>query len=103
MYTKPVLRALEKLAGLKVSVVAPSHGLVWRKEPQRILDLYARLARMEGERGVTVLYGSMYDHTREMADAVARGVAAAVVPVHVVDAARAHPGFALAEVWRRRE
>ncbi|HEU68818.1 MAG TPA: FprA family A-type flavoprotein [Candidatus Acetothermia bacterium] len=51
---------------------------------------------------MTVVYGSMYDHTRRMADAVARGAAAAGVPVAVVDAGRIHPSFVLAEAWRRR-
>ena len=100
--SKPVLKAIEKLKELPVEVIAPSHGLVWRRDPGRVVDLYRRLARMEGEPAVTVLYGSMYDHTREMADAVARGVTAAGVPVRVVDAARVHPSFVLAEAWRRR-
>ncbi|QAA75952.1 MAG: Flavoprotein [Candidatus Bipolaricaulis sibiricus] len=100
--SKPVLRAIDKLGGLPIEVIAPSHGLVWRRDPRRIVDLYGRLARMEGEPAVTVLYGSMYDHTREMADAVARGVTAAGVPVRVVDAARVHPSTVLTEVWRRK-
>jgi flavorubredoxin len=100
--SKPVLKAIEKLGGLSIEVIAPSHGLVWRRDPKRIVDLYANLARMEGEPGVTVVYGSMYDHTRRMADSVAHGVAAARVPVKVVDAARVHPSFVIAEVWRRR-
>ncbi|MCR4391382.1 MAG: FprA family A-type flavoprotein [Candidatus Acetothermia bacterium] len=102
MYTRPVLRAIEVLAALPIEVIAPSHGLVWRKDPQRIVELYVRLAQMEGEPAVTVVYGSMYDHTRRMADAVARGVTAAGLPVSVIDAARVHPSFVLAEVWRRR-
>lgn len=100
--SKPVLKAIEKLKGLPVEVIAPSHGLVWRRDPGRVLDLYRKLARMEGEPAVTVVYGSMYDHTRRVADAVARGVAAAGVPVRVVDAARVHPSTVLAEAWRRR-
>lgn len=102
MHTKPVLRAIEVLAALEIAVIAPSHGLVWRNDPSRIVDLYARLSRMEGERAVTVVYGSMYDHTRRMADAVACGVTAAGLPVKVVDAARVHPSFVLAEAWLRR-
>lgn len=100
--SKPVLKAIEKLKGLPVEVIAPSHGLVWRRDPGRVLDLYRKLARMEGEPAVTVVYGSMYDHTRQMADAVARGVRATGVPVRVVDAARVHPSTVLAETWRRR-
>lgn len=100
--SKPVLKAIEKLERLPVEVIAPAHGVVWRRDPGRIVDLYRRLARMEGERAVTVVYGSMYDHTRRMADAVARGAREAGVPVRVLDAARAHPSTVLAEVWRRR-
>ncbi len=100
--SRPVLKAIEKLGGLPIEVIAPSHGLVWRKDPGRIVDIYRRLARMEGEPAVTVVYGSMYDHTRRMADVVAQGVAAAGVPVAVVDAGRVHPSFVLAEVWRRK-
>lgn len=102
MVSKPVLKAIAKLGGLSIEVIAPSHGLVWRRDPGRIVDLYARLARMEGEPAVTVVYASMYDHTRRMADAVARGAASAGIPVAIVDAARVHPSFVLAEVWRRR-
>ncbi|HAZ27924.1 TPA: MBL fold metallo-hydrolase [Candidatus Acetothermia bacterium] len=102
MVSKPVLKAIEKLGDLSIETVAPSHGLVWRRDPGRIVDLYARLARMEGDPAVTVVYGSMYGHTRRMADAVACGAAAAGVPVKVVDADRVHPSLVLAEVWRRR-
>ncbi len=102
MHAKPTLRALDKLGKLDARVIAPAHGLVWRKDPQRIVQLYARLARMEGEAAVTVAYGSMYDHTRQMADAAARGVVEAGLPVKIVDIARTHVSFALAEVWKRR-
>lgn len=102
MVSKPVLTAINKLSGFPIEVIAPSHGLVWRQDPGRIVDLYARLARMEGEPAVTVVYGSMYGQTQRMADAVARGVTAAGVAVRVVDASRVHPSFVLAEAWRRR-
>jgi len=102
MVSKPVLKAIAKLGGLSIELIAPSHGLVWRRDPGRIVDLYARLARMEGDPAVTVMYASMYDHTRRMADAVARGASSVGAPVMVVDAARVHPSFILAEVWRRR-
>jgi len=102
MHSKPTLRALDKLGKLDIRVIAPSHGLVWRKNPQRIVQLYMKLARMEGETGVTVAYGSMYDHTRQMADAAARGVVEGGLPVKLVDVARVHVSFSLAEVWKRR-
>lgn len=37
-YSSRVLSAIAKLANVPVDIVAPSHGLVWRKEPQRIIE-----------------------------------------------------------------
>lgn len=102
MHSAPVLRAIEKLGALKIEAVAPSHGLVWRKDSGRIVDLYARWARMEGEAGVALVYGSMYGETRQMAEAVARGVREAGLPVRVLDAGRVHLSFLVRDAWRFR-
>ncbi len=102
MHSAPVLRAIEKLQGLPIEVVAPSHGLVWRKDPLRIVDLYARWARMEGEAGVALVYGSMYGETQAMAEAVAEGVREGGIPVRVLDAGRVHPSFLVRDAWRLR-
>jgi len=102
MHTRPVLRAIERLAGLQVRVIAPSHGLIWRGNPGHIVDLYARWARMEGRAEVTLVYGSMYGHTRRMAEAVARGVRKEGVPVLVLDASRVHVSYLIREAWKRK-
>jgi flavorubredoxin len=70
MQSQAVLRAIEKLGNLPISVIAPAHGLIWRKDAQRIVELYAKWARMEGEPGVVVVFGSMYGETRKAAEAV---------------------------------
>ena len=102
MHSKPVLRAIEKLQGLEIAVIAPSHGLVWRRDPGHIVELYARWARMEAAPGVTVIFGSMYGFTARAAEEVARGAAEAGVPVRVLDAGRAHVSFLIREAWKRR-
>ncbi|NSW77294.1 MAG: MBL fold metallo-hydrolase, partial [Candidatus Atribacteria bacterium] len=43
-FSPMVLRAIEKLSGLPVSIIAPSHGLIWRKQPGLIVELYRRWA-----------------------------------------------------------
>lgn len=100
MQSQAVLRAIEKLKGLPIEVIAPAHGLVWRREPQRIVELYARWARHEGEPGVALVFGSMYGETRKMAEAVAQGVREAGLPVRVLDASRTHVSFLIQEAWR---
>ncbi|MGQ9734405.1 MAG: FprA family A-type flavoprotein [Candidatus Bipolaricaulia bacterium] len=101
MYTNPTQRAIQKLRGLEIGIIAPSHGPIWRKEPQRVVGLYDRWSRMEGEPGLVLIYGSMYGDTELMAERVARGASAAGVPIiKVLDASRTHLSFLLAEAWR---
>ncbi|MGQ9623399.1 MAG: FprA family A-type flavoprotein [Candidatus Caldatribacteriaceae bacterium] len=104
-YSAMVLKAIEKLSSLSVSVVAPSHGLIWRKEPGRIMELYekwARYAQSGGEVGVTLLYGSMYGNTEVMVDALAQGIAESGVKVEMFDVRRIHPSYVLASLWEKR-
>lgn len=102
MQSQAVLRAIEKLKGVPIEVIAPSHGLIWRKNPETIVNLYARWARHEGEPGVAVVFGSMYGETRKMAEAVAQGIREAGLPARVLDAGRVHVSFLIRDAWRFR-
>jgi flavorubredoxin len=101
-YSSRVLDAIGKLASIPVDIVAPSHGLIWRKEPQRIIQLYkkwAECASGKTEPGVTLVYGSMYGHTEKMMNAVAQGISQAGVPLEIFDAARTHVSYILPSLW----
>lgn len=104
-FSAPTLKAIEKLAGVPIDVIAPSHGLVWRRDPGRIVELYrrwAQLAQGGGEQGVTLVYGSMYGNTEKMMNAVAQGISRAGLPVEIFDAARVHPSYILPALWTYR-
>ena len=110
-YSRMVLKAVEKLALLPVKIVAPSHGLIWRRDPARIIGLYKAWAsyalpgeggNVPGEPRVTVVYGSMYGNTAACAGAIAKGARAAGVPVETFDASRTHASYILPALWRSR-
>ena len=104
-FSAPTLKAIEKLSGVPLSVIAPSHGLVWRRDPSRIVELYRKWAELStggGETGVTLVYGSMYGNTEKMMNAVAQGISRAGVPVEIFDAARTHVSFILPSLWTQR-
>ena len=104
-FSNPTLKAIDKLSGVPVEVIAPSHGLVWRRDPARIVELYrkwAELAKGGGEIGVTLVYGSMYGNTEKMMNAVAQGISRAGVPVEIFDAARTHSSYMLPSLWTYR-
>jgi anaerobic nitric oxide reductase flavorubredoxin len=105
LFSGPVLKAIAKLADAPVSIIAPSHGLIWRGNPQLIVDLYRRWAEYATgptEVGVTMIYGSMYGNTEKMMNAVAQGISRAGVPLTIFDAAHTHVSYILPSLWTQR-
>ena len=103
-FSGPVLRAISKLGGLDIDVIAPSHGLIWRKNPGQIVQLYqtwAEYATNPAEPAVTLIYGSMYGNTEQMMNAVAEGISKVGVPLEILDAARTHASYILPYLWTR--
>ena len=102
-FSKPVKQALSKLEGVNISMVAPSHGLVWRQNPEYIIEQYARFANYAtepGEKAVTILLGSMYGMTRSLMPEVLAGLEAEGIRAEVFDTARQHPSYILASLWK---
>ncbi len=103
MYSPAVQSALDKLSDLDVEMIASTHGPVWRSDVEKIVELYDKFSRVEGENGVTIVYGSMYGNTKEMMEAVAEGVkASGCEKLEILDASRTHLSYLLSEAWRRK-
>ena len=68
-----ILKNIEKVAGLglEIEIVAPGHGLVWIREPTRIVDMYRDLAeaRPRGNK-VLLVYSSMYGFVKRVMNLV---------------------------------
>ena len=91
-YGTPVQTALKKLSGLNVKRICSTHGPVWEKNLSEVVDLYDRMSRYEVERGVCIVYGSMYGNTAAAADALAMELEALGVPYAVHDLAGNNSG-----------
>ncbi len=107
-FSKNVLRAAETLSKYPLKIIAPSHGLVWRKNPMRIIELYAKWAyygaepETHSEPGVTVLYGSMYRNTERAMEQVLGVFADEDVPVQVFNVGNIHPSYILPSLWTKK-
>lgn len=103
-YSPRVLSAIEKLSEMSVDVIAPSHGLIWRKNASHIVNLYkkwAEYASGKSEPGITLIYGSMYGNTEVVMNAVAQGISRVDIPVEIFDAARTHVSYILPSLWTK--
>lgn len=104
-FSRMVLRAIDKLAKLQISVIAPSHGLVWRANPGKVVALYRKFAEYptgKAEKGITLLWSSMYGNTKMATDAVMRGIAQEGVPMEVFEVPRADESYILASIFKNR-
>ena len=96
-----VQKALSKVGSLKLDYICPTHGPVWHDEISRVVDIYDRLSRYDAEKGVVIVYGSMYGNTEEMAEAVATRLAElGVKKIRVHDASRSHLSYILADIFK---
>lgn len=101
-YGAPVQMALKKLAGLKIDMICSTHGPVWTENIEKTVGLYDRLSRYDADNGVVIAYGSMYGHTEQMAEIVARGAASVTKNVVLHDVSRSDVSYILADIFRYR-
>jgi flavorubredoxin len=75
-FSKLIVRKVEEVQqmGLQIATIAPSHGLIWRKEPLQIVGQYVRWASGETKPRVLVVYETMWGSTAEMARAILEGI-----------------------------
>ena len=62
--------------GLTVDMIAPSHGVIWREKEdiENIINLYLKWSNNYEEDQITILYDTMWQSTRLMAQAIAEGI-----------------------------
>lgn len=100
-YSKQAAKALQKVKALDINVICPVHGIVWRTNPDAIIDEYIRLADQVNEEGVVIAYGSMYGNTEKIADTLARYLAEeGIKNVKVFDVSKTHASYILSEIWK---
>jgi len=104
-FSKPVLNAASKLTDLPIKIVAPSHGLVWRKSPQRIIDLYMKwsgYSKGKAQTAVTILHGTMYGNTAAMLPHIQAGLEKVGAPYTTHDINTTHISYILPDLWKNQ-
>lgn len=101
-----VTKKLEEIKslGLPIDVIAPSHGVIWRKDPLSIVGKYAEWADDYQEDQLTIVYDTMWEGTAAIAHEIAEA-AARVSPstaVKVFNCSKADKNEMMTEVFRSR-
>ncbi|HDS30043.1 MAG TPA: FprA family A-type flavoprotein, partial [Firmicutes bacterium] len=83
-FGKLVAATLDKASGIKIDMIAPSHGLIWRSHIAEILDAYRKWSECRPVPRVVVVYDSMWGSTELMARAIAEGASIQGVDVRLI-------------------
>lgn len=81
----PVLKALDAAKGLELDMIAPCHGLIWRKDIGKIVAAYYSWAKFEAKEKALVIYDTMWGSTEKMAKAILEGLMGEGVEVKVMN------------------
>ncbi len=71
-----VLKKIDEIKkmGIPIEMIAPSHGLIWRRDPSRILQAYVDWSQGKARKKVLVVYDTMWGSTERMAKAILTGL-----------------------------
>jgi len=100
LYAPRILKLVEKVvaSGIQIDMICPDHGLVWRKDPGKIIDAYLRWSRQEPSKKAVVVYDTMWKSTETMAIAIAEGIASTGVKVNPIHIRSSHRSDIMTDV-----
>ena len=89
---------------LPLDMICTSHGVIWRDNPMQIVTKYLEWSANYQENQITIIYDSMWDATRKMAEAIAHGIAEedGAVLVKLFNVARADKNDIITEVFKSK-
>ena len=101
-----VNKKIQEILGmnLKIQMICPSHGLIWRKSPEQIVQKYLEWANNYKENQITILYDTMWNSTRKMAESIAEGIQEVdkKVTIKIMNTAKDDKTEVLTEVFKSK-
>ena len=103
-FSDRVLKKIDEVLALNlpVSMIAPSHGVIWRDEPLQIVRQYQEWATQVPEARAVILYDTMWEGTRQMAEAIGEGLGNEGVPYKLFHMAVSDRNDVITEVFRAK-
>ena len=103
-FSGAVLRKISDVLALNlpVSMIAPSHGIIWRTDPLQIVTKYKEWASQVPGKTAVIAYDTMWDATRRMAEAIGEGLASEGVPYKSYSMSVSDRNDVIAEIFKAK-
>jgi len=97
-----VKKALAAAAGLDISVIAPSHGIIWRKHIADIVTSYGEWSNNVTSNKALIIYDTMWNSTKKIAFAVSRAFEKRGIPAQMMSLQTNHISDIMTEILDSR-
>jgi flavorubredoxin len=105
-FSKQVLKKIEEILSLnlQIDMICPSHGVIWRDNPIQIVKKYLEWASEYQENQITIVYDSMWNATRRMAECIAEGINGnnKDVTVKIMNSAKSDKNDIIVEIFKSK-
>lgn len=92
------LLAKVKEMGLEIDMIAPDHGPIWRKWPEKIIAAYDHWSRQETKDKAVIVYDTMWHSTEKMAKAIYNGLLQENIHVKLMNMHMSHRSDVMTEI-----
>jgi flavorubredoxin len=100
LYSVKIQKLIEsvKKQGLSFDMICPDHGIIWRKNPSSIIDLYAKWSSHEAGNRAVVIYDTMWRSTEVMAESIVKGLSEEGIHARPMNLSKLHRSDVMTEV-----
>ena len=104
LYAPLILKLVNKVTelGLEIDMICPDHGILWRREPGKIINAYVEWSRQQPAPKAIIIYDTMWHSTEMMAEAIAAGLIESGVEVRPMHLRKVHRSDIMTEVLDAR-
>ncbi len=98
---KAKIAEVQKL-GLEIDMIAPDHGVIWRANPGKILQMYMDMANGKAKESVSIIYDTMWHSTEIMTTPIMQGIKDEGLDCKIIKLRSAPMSLAVKEFWKSR-
>jgi len=88
--------------GLEIDMIAPDHGVIWRKDPGKIIQTYLDLASGKCNLSIAIIYDTMWHSTEYMTTPIMQGIKDEGIDCKVIKLRATPMSIAIKEFWKAR-
>ena len=76
-YAPLILKLVDKVKemGLAIDMICPDHGIIWRKDPEKIINSYVEWSLQKPKKKAVVVFDTMWHSTETMAETIVASLA----------------------------